>query len=105
MFCSFSENPLILRLYGRGEIVRPDSEKWKTLSGRFQSFMGERQIIVLHIESLQTSCGFGVPIFELKTERTKLVEWAEKKGEKGIKAYRKEKNEKSIDGLPTGICD
>lgn len=105
MFCSFSEKPLILRLYGKGEIVRPNSAKWKSLFQSFQSFTGERQIIVLHIESLQTSCGFGVPIFELKTEREKLIEWAEKKGENGIKIYWEEKNQVSIDGLPTGICN
>lgn len=105
MFCSFAENPLILRLYGKGEIVRLNSQKWKNLSGHFQSFIGERQIIVLHIESLQTSCGFGVPVFQLKAERTKLVEWAERKSENGINAYWREKNKTSIDGLPTGICD
>src|SRR5689334_24372891 len=27
MFCSFGAKPLILRLYGRGEIVRPDGER------------------------------------------------------------------------------
>lgn len=106
MFCSFTEKPLILRLYGRGEVVRRrDSEKWKNLFGKFQSFTGERQIIVLHIQSLQTSCGFGVPIFELREERGKLIQWAEKKGETGLKTYWKEKNQVSIDGLPTGICD
>ena len=105
MFCSFSDNPLILRLYGKGEIVRLNSQKWKALSPHFPSFVGERQIIVLHIESLQTSCGFGVPVFELKGERTKLIEWAEKKGENGINAYWHEKNQTSIDGLPTGLCD
>jgi hypothetical protein len=103
MFCSFSEKPLILRLYGKGEVVRPGSERWEYLFRNFQSIIGERQIFVLHIESLQTSCGFGVPVFELKEERSKLIQWAEKKGEEGIKTYWKEKNQTSIDGLPTGI--
>ena len=105
MFCSFSEKPLILRLYGKGEIIHLNSEKWKNYFPNFSSFVGERQIIVLNIESLQTSCGFGVPVYELKEEREKLLEWAEKKGESGIKNYWKEKNQFSIDGLPTGICD
>ena len=105
MFCSFSEKPLILRLYGKGEIVRRDSEKWEKLAENFPSFLGERQIVVLHVESLQTSCGFGVPVFELKEERPKLIEWMEKKGEDGIEAYWLEKNQTSIDGLPTGICE
>lgn len=105
MFCSFSEKPLILRLYGRGEIVRPHHDEWKNLSPHFKSFFGERQIVILHVESLQTSCGFGVPIFELKEERPKLVEWAEKKGTDGIADYWAEKNIKSIDGLPTKIFE
>jgi hypothetical protein len=104
MFCSFDEKPLILRLYGNGEIVSPNSENWEHLHGQFPSLRGERQIIVLHIESLQTSCGFGVPVFETGKERKKLIEWAEKKGVNGIKTYWREKNQASIDGLPTGIC-
>ena len=105
MFCSFTEKPLILRLYGKGRVVSRDSVEWKKLAPHFRSFTGERQIIVLQIESLQTSCGFGVPVFELKEEREMLIEWAEKKGDTGIKNYRREKNKTSIDGLPTGICD
>jgi hypothetical protein len=104
MFCSFDEKPLILRLYGRGEVISPASNEWETLNESFPSIPGERQIIVLRIESLQTSCGFGVPVFESGKQRTKLIEWAEKKGENGIKTYWKEKNQTSIDGLPTGIC-
>ena len=105
MFCSFTEKPLILRLYGTGEIVRQNSPEWHELSQNFQSFIGERQIIVQRIESLQTSCGFGVPVFELKKERTKLIEWAEKKSQSELHNYWEEKNKTSIDGLPTGICD
>lgn len=103
MFCSFTKKPLILRLYGQGEIIRPAHSKWSELHNNFPSFPGERQIIVLHLESLQTSCGFGVPVYELQEERTTLIDWAERKGEQGISEYWKEKNQKSIDGLPTGI--
>jgi Pyridoxamine 5'-phosphate oxidase len=103
MFCSFTEKPLILRLYGRGEVVRQNSESWEKLHLLFPTFAGQRQIIVLHIESLQTSCGFGVPVYELMEERTMLTDWAEKKGDDGIKNYWEEKNQKSIDGLPTGL--
>lgn len=103
MFCSFTDKPLILRLYGTGEIVRPNSEKWNDLHRNFIPLAGERQIVVLHVESLQTSCGFGVPVYELKTEREKLVEWAESKGESGLEKYRANKNKVSIDNLPTGI--
>ncbi|MGA9377895.1 MAG: pyridoxamine 5'-phosphate oxidase family protein, partial [Phormidium sp.] len=71
----------------------------------FDSLPGERQIIVLNIDSAQTSCGYGVPIFEFKEERETLREWANKKGEQGIFDYWREKNQTSIDGLPTRILE
>ena len=103
MFCSFTEKPLILRLYGRGRVVRKNDEDWNRLYSNFTPIVGERQIIVLEIESLQTSCGFAVPVYELKEEREKLVEWAENKGENGLLEYRQTKNRVSIDGLPTHL--
>ena len=105
MFCSFSEKPLILRLYGRGRVVRPADAEWEGLRGRFPDLPGERQIIVLDIESGQTSCGFAVPVYELKEERQTLSEWALKKGDEGIRQYWKEKNQTSIDGLPSRLCE
>jgi hypothetical protein len=103
MFCSFSERPLILRLYGRGRVVRLGEAEWDALHAHFPALPGERQIVVLSLESMQTSCGFGVPVYELKGERPALVEWTLKKGEDGIREYRREKNRVSIDGLPTHL--
>lgn len=105
MFCSFSGAPLILRLYGTGEVVHQSSEKWSELYSLFEDFPGIRQIIVLHVESLQTSCGFGVPLYEFKKDRKQLLDWAERKGEEGINTYWRDKNQMSIDGLPTGIFE
>lgn len=105
MFCSFSGAPLILRLYGTGEVVSQKSEKWVELINLFDDFAGTRQIIVLDVESLQTSCGFGIPLYEFKENRSTLIDWAENKGADGIEKYRREKNQTSIDGLPTGIFD
>jgi hypothetical protein len=101
MFCSFSAQPLILRLYGRGRVVRPGDGEWSRLRPLFPELPGERQIVVLEVESAQTSCGFAVPVYELKGERQALVEWTLGKGEDGIREYRREKNRVSIDGLPT----
>src|SRR3954462_1982183 len=36
MFCSFGERPLILRLYGCGEVVRPHDPAWADLIGHFE---------------------------------------------------------------------
>lgn len=103
MFCSFGEEPLILRLYGRGEVVRPGEPRWDDLLLHFPPQPGQRQIILLHIESAQTSCGFGVPRMQLIEPRDDLRQWAGKKGESGLAEYRARKNRTSIDGLPTGL--
>lgn len=105
MFCSFSNQPLILRLYGQGKVVQKSDQDWERLHKHFDSLIGERQIIVLNVESAQTSCGYAVPVFELKEERQKLIEWAERKGEDELRGYRQTKNRTSIDGLPTFIDD
>src|SRR5262245_6128023 len=103
MFCSFGEKPLILRLYGRGEVVRPDDSRWADLLKEFPPLAGARQIILLRIESLQTTCGFAVPKYQMLEERQMLIEWAEKKGPEALAEYRGKKNRQSIDGLPTGL--
>ena len=100
MFCSFQGNPLILRLYGQGEVVKKGSKRWQELHPHFTHYAGERQIIVLLIESVQTSCGYGVPIYDYQEDRTRLTVWT--KPER-IEADWKEKNQTSIDDLPTHI--
>ena len=54
---------------------------------------------------VQTSCGYGVPLFDYKEDRPTLRRWAEKKGEDGLAAYRRENNIRSIDGFETGLAD
>lgn len=101
MFNSFDADPLILRLYGRGEIVRPGSEAWPLWSPAFPPLDGQRQIVLLHIESIQTSCGFGVPRMTLESPRPKLIDWARRKGPAALAEYEHAKNATSIDGLTT----
>lgn len=105
MFCSFTENPLILRLYGRGEVITPNHPQWQKHFAYFDAILGMRQIIVSHLDSIQTSCGYAVPRYHYEGERDTLERWAEKKGENGIRQYWQEKNQFSIDGLPTGLLD
>jgi hypothetical protein len=103
MFCSFEGDHLILRLYGQGRAIQPDDSEWATLAAQFPNLPGARQIILLDIESLQTSCGAGVPLYTYTGEREALLRWAETKGEQGVRDYQHEKNRVSIDGLPTGF--
>jgi hypothetical protein len=105
MFCAFEGDHLILRLYGRGRTVRPGEAEWPELAAHFPAYPGVRQIVLLDIDSLQTSCGAGVPLYEYRGEREALLRWVEKKGEQGVRDYQYEKNRVSIDGLPTGLFE
>ena len=106
MFCAFDGPPLILRLYGAGRVVLRDDPRYDALLAEHFGGAeppGARQLIVLDVERVQTSCGFGVPCFAYTGERDTLRRWAATKGEAGLRAYRREKNARSIDGLPTGF--
>ncbi len=103
MFCAFEGAPMILRLYGKGKVINPNDEKWSDYVDQFPKQAGTRQIIDIDIEMVQTSCGMSIPYFDFKEERLQLDDWAKQKGKEGIKNYWKEKNEVSIDGIPTKI--
>ncbi len=103
MFCSFDEKPNILRLYGKGYSVLPGTKEWETFAPFFEVYPSTRQIIVAEIDLVQTSCGFGVPLYDFKAHRDLHFEWAETKGQKGLEEYVEANNLKSLDGLPTAI--
>lgn len=105
MFCSFKGAPNILRLYGQGRVVLPDSPEWATLAPHFTLLPGTRQFIVADISKTQDSCGFAVPFMTYEGERTQLTTWAEKMGADKLTAYRHQKNASSIDGLEAPLAD
>lgn len=102
MFCAFEGAPSILRIYGRGRVVRPGDVEWVDLSANFTELPGMRQIMMIEIDSVQTSCGYAVPEYSYVANRTALLNWAEKKGPEALEAYRDKNNVLSIDGQPTG---
>jgi len=104
MFCAFEGAPMILRLYGTGHILLRGTDDYTALLGSaFDGAEppGARQIVVLDVDLVQTSCGYGVPLFDHTGERDTLKQWATRQGEDGLVAYRAQKNAVSIDGLPT----
>lgn len=103
MFCSFEGSPNILRLYGKGFTVLPNAAEWDSYSSHFTIYPSTRQLIVADIELVQTSCGFGVPLFEYVGERDIHFNWAEKKGKDGLLNYIQKNNLTSLDGLPTNV--
>jgi hypothetical protein len=108
MFCAFEGPPVILRLYGWGRMIRRNSSEYLALLEAHydgEEPLGARQIIRLDIDLVQTSCGYGVPLFDYQSERHNLDRWAEAKGRDGLDAYWREKNLTSMNGLPTGLLD
>ena len=102
MFCAFEGRTKILRLYGQAKTIHAGDDDWEPMATHFPHYPSARQIYDMQIESLQTSCGFGVPLFEYKGERELLNDWAKKKGDDGIKDYWATRNAVSIDGKKTG---
>jgi len=103
MFCSFEGAPNILRLYGKGKEVKPNASEWNSLISLFPETPGTRQIFDIEIESVQNSCGMSIPFYEYQGERNQLNDWADELGTAGVTQYWEDKNQTSIDGLPTNI--
>jgi len=104
MFCSFDREPLILRLYGTAREVQPNAPDWDELYREFPPHVSARQIYDMTVDLVQTSCGFGVPLMSVESERVLLDTWAEKKGPEGVAEYWQQKNLSSIDGMPTKLA-
>ncbi len=103
MFCSFDKQPLILRLYGHSTAIHTREKEWPEAAALFPEHVGARQIFELNLELVQASCGYAVPYYQLKGERTTLTKWANNHGSSGIKKYWIENNTKSLNGKDTGI--
>lgn len=100
MFCAFEGPPRILRLFGVGEAHPVGSSRFIELQDRFPTIPGARSVITVAIERVQTSCGYAIPRMDYREDRPTLQQWAERKGDDGLREYWEEKNVVSIDGLP-----
>lgn len=101
MFCALEGAPRILRLHGRGTVLTPETDRFQKIASRFPSNAGTRAIFHIAVERVTTSCGYSVPLYEFQGHRDTLDKWAKKKGPDGLRDYRTEKNQRSIDGLPS----
>lgn len=100
MFCSFGRQPKVLRLYGTGRVVRPDTAEWDALIGVFGAgHAGTRMIVVVDVERVADSCGYAVPHMTLAGERTLLDD---QHGRRAPEEWepRVLRNATSVDGLP-----
>jgi hypothetical protein len=100
MFCSFQRRSRILRLQGKGRVVRPDAEEFTTLAPHFNiAHPGLRSVIVVDVHRIADSCGFTVPYMELIGERPVLDKvQATRTPEDWVP--RRARNTTSLDGLP-----
>lgn len=105
MFCAFEGPPLILRLYGTARVVHKNDDDWQALFAHFSPIAGARQIFDLSIELVQTSCGMAVPYYAHTGDRELLSDWAKNKGDDGLMQYWADKNQSSIDNIPTHIIE
>ncbi|MGO9148896.1 MAG: pyridoxamine 5'-phosphate oxidase family protein [Acidimicrobiales bacterium] len=101
-FCAFEGPPRIVRVHGCGSVVGRDDEGFEELAGSFPTnrLDGARSVILVSAQRIADSCGYGVPLMDFRAHRTLLAEWAERKGDTGIREYWESTNSLSIDGLP-----
>ncbi|WP_127105607.1 pyridoxamine 5'-phosphate oxidase family protein [Pararhodobacter zhoushanensis] len=105
MWCSFTKRPVILRAYGSARAVYARDAEWDALYAQFIPIAGARQIYVLEVDLVQTSCGYAVPFFDFAGERDTLKTWAGQRDDEALSAYWEQKNRQTIDGFPTGLLD
>ncbi len=103
MMCAFAGPPRIVRIHGRGQVYPAGSSRFHELAAMFPEIPGARSLVEIDVTRISDSCGFGVPLFEFKEDRSALVDWAVKKGDDGLREYR-QKHQTSIEGLP-GDCE
>lgn len=104
MFCNFQQPALILRIYGRGQAVLPQDADWEPLAAQFTLLPGTRQIFDIAVESVQTSCGWGVPQMTFEAERETLVKYHRQANPVQWQAKTAART-RSIDGLTTRASD
>jgi hypothetical protein len=100
MFCAFDGPPNIVRLHGSGVVLEPQDAAYAELRGLFPPNPAGRAVIVVSIHRVSDSCGFGVPRYRFEGDRSQLADWADHKGADGLERYQRQKNARSIDGLP-----
>ncbi len=103
MFCAFEGEPVILRLYGQGQSLLRGTPEYQARQSEFIDMPGARQIVVLNVDLVQTSCGMAVPLFDYSDDRENLTRYWKNQGIDKLEKYWGVKNQSSIDGFDTGL--
>ncbi|MBX7453035.1 pyridoxamine 5'-phosphate oxidase family protein [Mycolicibacterium sp. 3033] len=101
MFCSFTRQSRILRLYGSGRVMRPDDAEFDRVTSSVDTeHPGVRAAIVVDVERIADACGFAVPYFDLVGERPVLDDYHATVDDEKFARRIAGDNGRSIDGLP-----
>lgn len=102
MFCAFEGPPNIVRLHGQGRVVTPTDPGFDQLRSHFakERTLGQRSIIVVEVGRISDSCGFSVPLMDLRQDRDLLDRHHRHRAPAYFDQYQRERNATSIDGLP-----
>jgi len=105
MFCAFEGPPRIVRLHGQGRVLPHDDPSVSGLDFETPAPpQTRRAVIVVDVDRIADSCGYGVPLMAYEGERPHQRLSAQKRlrtgGPDAYERYMAEKNAESIDGLP-----
>lgn len=110
MLCAFEGPPRILRFHGRGEAVLNDDPRYEQLYGSadFADVSipeSRRSIVVVDVERISDSCGYGVPMMSMEGHRDHHALSSAKRirtmgSPEAVEDFRRERGAESIDGLP-----
>lgn len=105
MFCAFQGDHLILRTYGNAMVIHPRDPEWTEHYAMFPDYAGARNIFILDIDLVATSCGSGVPEMSVVRNRgeTDLEPFYAEMGPEKVEEFWNRKNLTSLDEKPTGI--
>lgn len=100
MLCAFDGPPKIFRFYGKGKSIEPGDEDFEALAARFPHMPTIRNLVQIDVDVIRDSCGYGVPLYEFRSERDSMNNWVAAKTEDELIQYRADNNRESLDGLP-----
>jgi hypothetical protein len=104
MWCAFDGPPKIVRVHGTGEPIFRDDPRFADLLAHFPAAgrAGLRAVIVVRATRISDSCGYTVPLFDFREERTLHNYFHGRKSDEQFAEYcaAKEYVGTSLDGLP-----
>lgn len=102
MFTAFTGPPKIVRLSGRGHLLRPDHPDYPEYRAAFGKSreLGIRSIVIADLDRIADSCGFSVPLLDFVADRDLLDRYQERRDDFYFPEYWRTRNATSIDNLP-----